>query len=343
MMNEEEESSSFETSPLSEPMAKFVYDSPHGSQHLSNRLENTCDCSGSYLVWASRFLGVLAILMQIPPLFLLNWIEIQEPKTVNQTNDQGELLEAPFTFRLGYFQVCREPAENMTEFKVDPIKVRRNFPKLCVMNPVFTDDDLSDYSFVSSIILSRLLVPAILQILGCGLGIVALFLSFVGQIKHNKQSIYASFCYITSALFIFVAVLQFICAVDDEMNARMKPTLTGEPSSFDFKYGPSFLSTSLSFLPLQVCVYLQTKIYFDRYPLPLDTAQIVPGLGEMLSEIISRSKRGLPVSNSFSSYRRDSRCSREAAFGGIQQDIHCLAPPSFTGETTVKPAIHFCI
>ncbi|KAI6189781.1 Voltage-dependent calcium channel gamma-5 subunit [Aphelenchoides bicaudatus] len=320
MMNEEEESSSFETSPLSEPMAKFVYDSPHGSQHLSNRLENTCDCSGSYLVWASRFLGVLAILMQIPPLFLLNWIEIQEPKTVNQTNDQasfdlikdliklcefqGELLEAPFTFRLGYFQVCREPAENMTEFKVDPIKVRRNFPKLCVMNPVFTDDDLSDYSFVSSIILSRLLVPAILQILGCGLGIVALFLSFVGQIKHNKQSIYASFCYITR---------------------------------------PSFLSTSLSFLPLQVCVYLQTKIYFDRYPLPLDTAQIVPGLGEMLSEIISRSKRGLPVSNSFSSYRRDSRCSREAAFGGIQQDIHCLAPPSFGGEATVKPAIHFCI
>lgn len=45
--------------------------------------------------------------------------------------------------------------------------------------------------------------------------------------------------------------------------------------------GPSFLSTSLSFLPLQVCVYLQTKIYFDRYPLPLDTAQIVPGLGDM--------------------------------------------------------------
>lgn len=59
-------------------------------------------------------------------------------------------------FRLGYFQVCREPADNMTEFKaVDPIKVRLNFPKLCVLNPAFTNDDLSDYSFASAIILCK--------------------------------------------------------------------------------------------------------------------------------------------------------------------------------------------
>lgn len=73
--------------------------------------------------------------------------------------------------------------------------------------------------------------------IGSVLGAVALVLSFLGPFKHNKQSIYASFCYIISALFIFVAVLQFICAVDDEMNSRMKPTLAGEPSHFDFRYG----------------------------------------------------------------------------------------------------------
>lgn len=62
-------------------------------------------------------------------------------------------------------------------------------------------------------------------------------MSFVGQFRHNKQSIISSIFYIMGGLFIFVAVLQFICAVDDEMNTRMKPTLAGEPSRFNFRYG----------------------------------------------------------------------------------------------------------
>jgi hypothetical protein len=86
---------------------------------------------------------------------MINWIQIREPKVVNQTDDQGELLEAPFLFDMGYFKVCRQPSKNMTEFKpVDPVKVFRDFPRICVT--VLTDEDLSDFSFASAIIMCKL-------------------------------------------------------------------------------------------------------------------------------------------------------------------------------------------
>jgi hypothetical protein len=52
-------------------------------------------------------LGILAVLMQIPPLFMLNWIQIQEPKAVNQTDDQGEFLVSLFilTFLNGCIEI----------------------------------------------------------------------------------------------------------------------------------------------------------------------------------------------------------------------------------------------
>lgn len=65
----------------------------------------------------------------------------------------------------------------------------------------------------------------------------AIICSFVGQYRRDKYTLFAAIAYIISGLFIFVAVLQFICAVDDEMNSRMKPAMTGEPSKFNFHYG----------------------------------------------------------------------------------------------------------
>jgi hypothetical protein len=297
-------------------------------------------------------------------------------KTVNQTDEFGEPMEAPFEFNLGFFGMCRAPAKNMSNFRiVDPERVYLEYPRHCVANPMFSDEDLSDYSFAANIILcessnislkdsiisARLVIPACLQIFGIFLCIVGLFLSMAGEFKRNHRTISSAMFYIMGGLLIFVAVLQVICAVDDEMTPRMKPKATGEQSSFNFRYGLSFFATALSFLPIQVCVYLQAKSYFDRYPLPLDKANIVPGLGEMskcleysnnprlVDEMLARLRKGLPIMPpsaplSASSHRRDSRCSRDysVAFGGVQQEVQKLVPP-LTESLPSRPSVHICI
>lgn len=42
--------------------------------------------------------------------------------------------------------------------------------------------------------------------------------------------------------------------------------------------GFSFMATALSFLPVQLCIYLQTTIFFKRFPKPLDKCVVIPGL-----------------------------------------------------------------
>lgn len=91
---------------------------------------------------------------------------------------------------------------------------------------------------------------------------------------------------------VLIGILQIICIVDDEMYPRMKPNTAGEPSGFTFYYGTlglklinilgfSFLTTALSFLPIQLCIYFQTMNFFKRFPKPMDKCDVIPGLIEL--------------------------------------------------------------
>ena len=65
---------------------------------------------------------------------------------------------------------------------------------------------------------------------------------------------------ISLGLVVLIGVLQVICVVDDEMAPRMKPNAAGEPSAFSFRYGISFMAAALSFLPVQLCVWLEVAL-----------------------------------------------------------------------------------
>lgn len=73
-------------------------------------------------------------------------------------------------------------------------------------------------------------------------------------------------------------MLQFVSIVDDEMQPRMRPNAAGDPSTFKYSYGLPFTFSALSFIPVQLCIYLQTNIFFTRYPSPEDKTKAVPGL-----------------------------------------------------------------
>jgi len=93
----------------------------------------------------------------------------------------------------------------------------------------------------------------------------------------------------------------------------MKPNAAGEGSKYYFTYGDplllpmeifenqkieysgvSFMSTAISFIPIQVCIYLQTTIYFNRYSSPADKARIVPGLSTLCNYILSHNISSFP-------------------------------------------------
>lgn len=109
----------------------------------------------------------------------------------------------------------------------------------------------------------------------CFLGFV---FGIVGFVKKNGYNVVSAICYVLGGLTLSMAVLQFVSIVDDEMQPRMKPKGTGEPSSFSYTYGIPFTIAALSFMPVQLCVYLQIQIYFKRYPSPETKTKVVPGL-----------------------------------------------------------------
>ncbi|CAD5224612.1 unnamed protein product [Bursaphelenchus okinawaensis] len=315
----------------------FPFDQLQHRQEFSNRvadaLINTkCDHRAKFSL--SLTLGLLAAIMQIPPIFL-HWVIIREPKPINQTNEKGEQLEVPFFFEVGYFGMCRYAASNLSMPNVDESKVHETYPEICVMNPIFTGDDLSDFSFASNVVLTRLFVPGLLHVPGLFLCAFAVIFSIVGEVRGSNHTVHSAVLYVLGGLCLFAALLQVIAAVDDEMTPRMKPNAAGDPSHFTYTYSKAFLSASLSFLPLQICVYLQTAAYFNRFPQPLDKATIVPGLQDMINDVISRTRKTVPSHSSSSvplnqNHRRESRCSLGfggPAFGAIQQEVPRLAPP----------------
>lgn len=45
--------------------------------------------------------------------------------------------------------------------------------------------------------------------------------------------------------------------------------------------GLSFMAAALSFLPVQLCVWLEMTAYFRRFHTPAEKSRVVPGLGEL--------------------------------------------------------------
>lgn len=162
----------------------------------------------------------------------------------------------------------------------------KDFKKICHYNPVYTGDDLSDYSFATIAIMIRLLVPTLMHIIGSIGCIIGFFCSIIGFVQKNGITVISAIFYIFGGLTVSMSVLQYVSIVDDEMQPRMKPNAAGEPSSFTYHYQYPFTMSALSFIPVQICIYLQTQMYFSRYPRPDDKTKAVPGLDYLRKSII---------------------------------------------------------
>uniref|UniRef100_A0A7E4W5R7 Claudin n=1 Tax=Panagrellus redivivus TaxID=6233 RepID=A0A7E4W5R7_PANRE len=288
------------------------------------------------------YLGIAVMLMQIVPLFFQNWLYVTEPRPLNLTDEKGELVEAEFEYEAGYFQVCRTLGKNFTTIKnlehyINAAELRR----WCHWNSIYTEIDLSDFSFATNMIMIRLGVPTLMHIVGAVLCVFGFVIGVIGYSKRNSCSIISAIFYVIGGLTVAMAILQFVCVVDDEMAPRMKLNAAGEPSLFAFCYGYAFLAAALSFMPTQLCVYLQTQIYFGRYPSPQDKSEIVPGLDDLLAEVkikeryslrrqtgsVARSMSPQPPEHCYyNSSRRSTRTSRDFAAYSIQRELP-LSPP----------------
>uniref|UniRef100_A0A914CBS1 Uncharacterized protein n=1 Tax=Acrobeloides nanus TaxID=290746 RepID=A0A914CBS1_9BILA len=322
-------------------------------------------------------IGLLVLGMQIPPILLPNWLNIVEPRTINKTDDKGDIMEVPFDYHAGYFKICREFNENYTAYGVSEFEDKQlyffmsfiknfigtpEFSYMCNWNPIYTGEDLTEFSFATIGILARLTVPALMHIIGASFCVMAFLLSLYGYWRKDVKTVYAAILYVLGGIVVSMSVLQFICIVDDEMHPRMKPNAAGEPSKFNYKYGISFLSAALCFLPVQLCVYLQTYGYFRRYPTPLSKAVVVPGLRELLSHAQKRNRIPLPGTYAFNEdnnnlyqmhspifpthlspyYRRESRTGRETPAFGIQHDLPSLSPPLTASIINKSSNVYFC-
>ncbi|KAL3073187.1 hypothetical protein niasHT_035463 [Heterodera trifolii] len=257
-------------------------------------------CSDRSIWVLSVLLGVVVLGSQTAPIFLLNWVLIREPRPLNITrlggpvagvDDQGP-LEIPFEYNAGYFGMCRQrlplnlsSAEGAIAAQVDQL-VPILAPDMCVWNSIYTGgEEIGEFSVATNAVTVRLLIPTILHCSGSLLTAFGLLCSLVGHSEQSWKSVCAAILYVFGGLVVLVGVLQVICIVDDEMAPRMKPNAAGEPSAFSFHYGLSFLSAALSFLPMQLCVWLEITTFFRRFSSPLERTRVIPGLSELLSQL----------------------------------------------------------
>ncbi|KAK0396935.1 hypothetical protein QR680_001917 [Steinernema hermaphroditum] len=228
-------------------------------------------CTDSVLWKFTTIVGAFVIIMHTVPIFMHNWVYLTEPRLINQVDENGEQLDVIFFYDAGYFQMCREFRSNETSPAVDASS--ESFEYNCYWNPFLTGDDLSDISVATLAILQRIGYPSLMHVAGCLVCYLAYALSIAGHFSRNARTLQAAILYICGGLTVAVAVLQFVCIVDDELSPRMKPNAAGEPSKFNFRYGLSFFLSALSFLPVQLCAYFNAYLYFRRYPTPFDKVQ----------------------------------------------------------------------
>uniref|UniRef100_A0A914Z3L4 Uncharacterized protein n=1 Tax=Panagrolaimus superbus TaxID=310955 RepID=A0A914Z3L4_9BILA len=302
-------------------------------------IKNKCTENSMFLT--NLCIGITVMVMQILPIVTQNWLYVTEPRPINLTNDKGDQLEAPFQYTAGHFKVCRSFVDNVSA-EIEPIIKQRDYVEPCQWNPIYTGNDLTDFSFATVGILIRLGVPTLMHIIGAFLCIIAFFFALLGYFKKDSRSVISAIFYVIGGLTVSMSVLQFVCVVDDEMAPRMKPNAAGEPSFFSYRYGYSFMAAALSFLPAQLCIYLQTQMYFQRYPTPGEKSKVIPGLEDLLVQVRKkerysyRQETGTTIKTSspkpkekkcyFNASRRSTRASRDFTAFSIQRDLP-LSPP----------------
>ncbi|PAV62520.1 hypothetical protein WR25_00150 isoform A [Diploscapter pachys] len=305
---------------------------PH-NMRLSEKIQRCIiqtRCTDNLLFACSVFVGICVALLQTLPLFMNNWVFLTEPRPINKKNDNGEPLEDAFHYNTGYFQLCRHHINNhsgivYTDEEIAPSEAAYR----CHFIPFFSGEDLTDFSVASLAVITRLGIPALLQSFGSCVCVTSFMLGVIGHLNKTYYSLVSSIGYILGSIIVCTAVLMVVCVVDDELAPRMKPNSAGEPSQFSYYYGPPFFSSSLSFIPVQICACIQAFLYFRRFPSVAEKLKFVPGLEAKLRAAQLDKEFGIPPldswrRNSLVSYlplpfynfpsRRNSRRSSQASF-----------------------------
>ncbi|CAI4225666.1 unnamed protein product [Auanema sp. JU1783] len=252
-------------------------------------------CTDNILFATAMLFGFIVILSQSLPIILNDWVLLTEPREINRTSENGDIMETTFHYHTGYFQLCRFVVFNFTGTTYTSEELsdedRRH---QCHLNPLITQKDLGDFSVASLAIIVRLGIPALLHISGATICWLALFLGIFGHLNRTKSTLFSSICYIMGSIILSTAVLMVVCVVDDELAPRMKPNAAGEPSQFSYKYGYPFFSAALSFLPVEICACLQAFLFFRRYPSVVEKLRFVPGLEAKLRNAQLDKELGIP-------------------------------------------------
>uniref|UniRef100_A0A158R5H0 Uncharacterized protein n=1 Tax=Syphacia muris TaxID=451379 RepID=A0A158R5H0_9BILA len=254
------------------------------------------------LLWViAAFLGTAITICHLVPLLTDSWIYIIEPRPANIINEFGERMDVAFEYSTGYFRICRRHRWNVSSFEyIENLEMYIPDAELqlqCQWNSFFTGLDLSEFSAaaagiqglvnnrVKQKIPERLGISALVYFSGSLICFIAFYFGTIGFAERDCRTLLASMIYTCGGFFILVSVLQFICVVDDEMGHRMKPSTFGESSKYSYRYGYSFYFSSLSFLPLQICICFHAFLYFRRFPNAADKIKIVPGLRKRLNQV----------------------------------------------------------
>ncbi|KAL1243130.1 Voltage-dependent calcium channel gamma-5 subunit [Trichinella spiralis] len=215
------------------------------------------------------------------------WVYTIEPRTVNITDDFGDYMEFLQIYHLGYWRICRESFmdadENMTKVQLEYLShdTSSKYSCLFVMG-VANADVLISFGVTSGAIANRMLLMLALHFIALLLTFVGFGFTINGYLKSNKQSIFAAVIHIAAGICISVCIMQFVCVVEDEMSARVKPTAEGEPSKYKSYYGISFFLIATCFVLLQISILAELKIFLLPYSSTNDTLVIVPGLKRRL-------------------------------------------------------------
>uniref|UniRef100_A0A915AYL7 Uncharacterized protein n=1 Tax=Parascaris univalens TaxID=6257 RepID=A0A915AYL7_PARUN len=133
--------------------------------------------------------------------------------------------------------MCREHIANVYDTDDIALYLSQKEAELqCQWNPIFTGEDLTEFSSATLAIENRLAVPALMHVIGATICYAAFCFGALGHIERNSRTLLSAILYICGGLIVLMGVLQFVCVVDDELAPRMKPNAAGEPSKFTFHY-----------------------------------------------------------------------------------------------------------